>query len=200
MSELDCPLLQRRAVVARILAARGDALVVTGLGSTTYDAFAAGDSPLTFYLWGAMGAAAMIGLGLANAQPLRRVVVLTGDGEMLMGLGSLATIGAERSKNLSVVVIDNEHYAETGMQRTHTGRGVDLAGIAKAAGFAHAEQVRTPEQLANIAPRIYSLTGPVFVTVKVAAGPSEVTLPPRDGTYLRSRFRAALLGESKASE
>ena len=200
MSELESPLLQRRAVVARVLAARGDALIVTGLGSTTYDAFAAGDSPLTFYLWGAMGAAAMIGLGLAHAQPLRRVVVLTGDGEMLMGLGSLATIGAERAKNLCVVVIDNEHYAETGMQRTHTGRGVDLAGIAKAAGFAHAEQVNTEEQLAGVAPRIYSLPGPVFVTVKVAAGPSEVTLPPRDGTYLRSRFRAALLGESKAAE
>jgi thiamine pyrophosphate-dependent acetolactate synthase large subunit-like protein len=200
MSELESSLLQRRAVVARILAARGDALAVTGLGSTTYDAFAAGDSPLTFYLWGAMGAAAMIGLGLAHAQPLRRVVVLTGDGEMLMGLGSLATIGAERPKNLSVVVIDNEHYAETGMQRTHTGRGVDLTGIAKAAGFAHAEQVHTQEQLVNVAPRIYSLPGPVFVTVKVAAGSSEVTLPPRDGAYLRSRFRAALLGESRATE
>ena len=142
MSELESPLLQRRAVVARILAARGDALVVTGLGSTTYDVFAAGDSPLTFYLWGAMGAAAMIGLGLAHAQPLRRVVVLTGDGEMLMGLGSLATIGAERPKNLSVVVIDNERYAETGMQRTHTGRGVDLAGIARAAGHKFHHRVR----------------------------------------------------------
>ena len=139
--------LKRRETMARILAARGNALVVTGLGSTTYDAFATHDSPLTFYLWGAMGAAAMIGLGLANAQPQRRVLVVTGDGEMLMGLGSLATIGAQRTANLSIVVIDNEHYAETGMQPSHTARGVDLAGIANAAGFAHASTIRTQPEL-----------------------------------------------------
>lgn len=180
--------------MARLLARRGDALVVTGLGSTTYDAFAAGDSPLTFYLWGAMGGAAMIGLGMAYAQPQRRVVVLTGDGEMLMGLGSLATIGAERPANLSIVVIDNEHYAETGMQRAHTGRGVDLTGIAQAAGFTDAELVRTEAQLDTLAQRLYSAPGPLFATVKVAAEPALITLPPRDGPYLRSRFRAALLG------
>jgi thiamine pyrophosphate-dependent acetolactate synthase large subunit-like protein len=199
MSEAQSPILRRREVMARILEQRGDALLVTGLGSTTYDAFAVGDTPLNFYLWGAMGGASMIGLGMANAQPRRRVVVITGDGEMLMGLGSLATIGAERPENLSIVVIDNEHYAETGMQRAHTGRGVDLAGIARAAGFAHAEQVRTQAELDTLAPRVYSAPGPLFAAIKVAAEPAVITLPPRDGTYLRSRFRAALLGAQHAA-
>src|SRR5882757_6045291 len=127
--------LMRRDVVAQILADRGDILVVTGLGSPTYDCAAAGDHPLNFYLWGAMGSAVTVGLGLAMAQPKRRVLVITGDGELLMGLGALATVGAKKPGNLAIAVIDNEHYGETGMQRTHTSAGVDLAGIAHSAGF-----------------------------------------------------------------
>src|ERR671930_2222264 len=118
--------LARRSAIARILADRGDMLVVTGLGSPTYDCAAAGDHPLNFYLWGAMGSAVTVGLGLALAQPERRVLVLTGDGEMLMGLGALATVAVKKPDNLAIVVIDNEHYGETGMQRTHTAAGVDL--------------------------------------------------------------------------
>ncbi len=193
-------MLQRRAAVGRLLRDRGEALVVTGLGSTTYDAFAVADSPLNFYLWGAMGGAAMIGLGLALAQPKRRVLVLTGDGEMLMGLGSLATIGAARPPNLSVAVIDNERYAETGMQASHTGRGVDLAGMARAAGLAAPPPVRTDTELDEVATRIYREPGPCFAVVKVAPDPAPLALPPRDGPYLRSRFRAALLGEHRAVE
>ena len=124
--------LKRRDVVAQLLADRGDLLVVAGLGSTAWDCTAAGDHPLTFPLWGAMGQAAMMGLGLALAHPSRRVLVVTGDGEMLMGMGSLATIGVQRPANLSVVVIDNERYGETGMQATHTASGVDLAAVARA--------------------------------------------------------------------
>src|SRR5574339_706323 len=128
-------MLHRRDVVSQLLHQRGDLLVVAGLGSTAWDITAAGDSPLSFPLWGAMGQAATIGLGLALAQPRRRVLVITGDGEMLMGLGSLATIGVQQPRNLAVIVMDNEHYGETGMQVTHTRLGVDLAGMAKAAGF-----------------------------------------------------------------
>ena len=133
--------LNRRDVVSNILRDRGDALIVTGLGSTTWDAAAAGDHPNNFYLWGGMGGAAMTALGLAQAQPKRRVIVLTGDGEMLMGLGSLATIGAAAPLNLAICVIDNQRYGETGMQETHTGHGVDLAAMATGAGFAETQTV-----------------------------------------------------------
>jgi len=187
--------LERRAATATLLKPRGDALVVTGLGSTTYDVFAAGDSPLTFYLWGAMGGAAMVGLGLALAQPARRVVVVTGDGEMLMGLGALATIGVQRPANLAVVVIDNGLYAETGMQRTHTASGVDLAGVARSCGFARAETVGTPAELDAVARTIYSAPGPFFASIKVAPTSTTIELAPREGPALRSRFRAAVLGK-----
>src|SRR4030095_3174061 len=97
--------LARRSAIARILTDRGDMLVVTGLGSPTYDCAAVGDHPLNFYLWGAMGSAVTVGLGLALAQPKRRVLVITGDGEMLMGLGAVATAAAKKPDNLAIAVI-----------------------------------------------------------------------------------------------
>src|SRR5579862_5648318 len=123
------PRLDRRAAMAVLLDRRGDMLLVTGLGSTTYDAASVGDDDQNFYLWGAMGAAAMVGLGLAIARPERPVLVVTGDGEMLMGVGALATIGVERPANLAIAVFDNGHYGETGMQASHTLAGVDLVGV-----------------------------------------------------------------------
>lgn len=186
--------LERRDVVAAILRARGDALVVTGLGSPTWDAAAVGESPLNFYLWGAMGSAAMVGLGLALAQPRRRVVVITGDGELLMGLGSLATIGAERPDNLAIVVLDNERYGETGMQLSHTARGVDLAAIAQASSFASATTIRTQEALDGWLPVLYGKEGPVFGVIKVVANQPPLQVPLRDGTHIKNRFREALLG------
>jgi thiamine pyrophosphate-dependent acetolactate synthase large subunit-like protein len=186
--------LDRRAVAARLLRERGEALVVAGLGSPAYDVAAAGDTPLNFYLWGAMGGAAMTGLGLALAQPGRRVLVVTGDGEMLMGLGSLATIAVAAPANLALVVLDNERYGETGMQVAHTGRGVDLAGMARAAGFPDAVTVRSERELEALAAKLFTAAGPLFADVKVATDPVPVALPPRDGPYLRSRFREALLG------
>jgi thiamine pyrophosphate-dependent acetolactate synthase large subunit-like protein len=190
--------LDRRDVVARILKERGDALVVTGLGSTCWDAAAAGDDARNFYVWGAMGGAAMIGLGLALAQPERRVLVLTGDGEMLMGLGGLATIAVQRPPNLSIVIIDNERYGETGMQSTHTHFGIDLAGIARAAGFPHSTCVYVNDELRALIPTLYNDQGPTFAVVKVMARPYATVLPARDGTHLKNRFRAAVL-ENKAA-
>ena len=186
--------LDRRGVVARILADRGDTLVVTGLGSTTWDAAAAGDHNNNFYLWGGMGGAAMVGLGLANAQAARRVLVITGDGEMLMGLGALATIGTAAPANLAVVVIDNERYGETGMQETHTAHGVDLAAVAAGAGFPAAATLRTMAEVEAWIPRLHQGPGPLFAAVKVATDPAPMALPMRDGTAIRARFRAAVLG------
>ncbi|HUK07650.1 MAG TPA: thiamine pyrophosphate-dependent enzyme [Stellaceae bacterium] len=187
-------LLDRRAVVEALVADRGDMLVVSGLGSTTYDLAAAGDDPRNFYLWGAMGSAALIGLGLALAQPKRRVLVVTGDGEMLMGLGSLATIGVQRPSNLAIAVIDNERYAETGLQKTHTAHGFDLCGVASAAGFRSALSVGKAAELASAVPVLQRAMGPVFASIKVAPDRPPMVLPSRDGVFLKSRFRAAVLG------
>jgi thiamine pyrophosphate-dependent acetolactate synthase large subunit-like protein len=186
--------LDRREVVKALLAQREDALVVTGLGSSCYDA-GVYDHSNTFYLWGAMGAAAMIGLGLALAQPKRRVLVITGDGEMLMGVGSLATIGAQKTANLGIVVLDNELYAETGMQPTHTARGVDLAGMAKAAGFAVADTVRTDDAVASCVRALYQTPGPVFFDVKVSSQRYPMSIRLRDGAHIKNRFRENLLGQ-----
>ena len=141
--------LDRRAVVSSILQARTDALVVTGLGSATYDAAAHGDHERNFYLWGAMGGAAMIGLGLALAQPKVPVLVITGDGEMLMGLGAFATIGLKRPPNLKIIVLDNELYGETGQQPTATTR-TDMAAVAKACGIEQSSTVKTETQLMQL--------------------------------------------------
>lgn len=188
------PALDRRKVVAEVLRNRGDALVVAGLGAPCWDIAAAGDHPLNFYTWGGMGGAAMIGLGLALAQPQRRVLVITGDGELLMGLGSLATIGVQQPRNLAVIVVDNEHYGETGMQLTHTRFGVDLAGIARASGFRAAGTVYSSAQLKAWLPRLLRQPGPVFAGIKVTTGRAPLVLPAREGPLLKNRFREALLG------
>lgn len=190
------PTLDRRVATAEILKQRGKALIVAGLGAPCWDIAAAGDDPLNFYAWGGMGGAAMIGLGLALAQPARRVLIITGDGEMLMGLGSLATIAAQRVRNLAILVQDNEHYGETGMQITHTRLGVDLAGMAKAAGFSTTGTIYTNTQLKTWIPRLYRQPGPVFAVIKVKADRAPMVLPPRDGTVLKNRFRHALLGDA----
>jgi thiamine pyrophosphate-dependent acetolactate synthase large subunit-like protein len=186
--------LARRGAIARILADRGDMLVVTGLGSPTYDCAAVGDHPLNFYLWGAMGSAVTVGLGLALAQPKRRVLVITGDGEMLMGLGALATAAVKRPDNLAILVIDNEHYGETGMQPTHTSTAVDLAAVAVACGFRWSATVRQMRELDDAVPTLRTAKGPILVVLKVSATRDPLVLPPWDGAFLKSRFRQALLG------
>ena len=192
--------LNRREVVASLLERRGALLVVAGLGSAAWDCTAAGDHPLTFPLWGAMGSACMIGLGLALAQPERQVLVVTGDGEMLMGLGSLATIGAQRPRNLAVVVLDNERYGETGMQKTHTAYGTDLAAVAGACGFADSRIIRRNTEIAAVRSSIYRGRGPLFFQVKVKRDSFPLALPPRDGAHLKYRFREALLGKGAAAQ
>ncbi|MFO0989281.1 MAG: thiamine pyrophosphate-dependent enzyme [Alphaproteobacteria bacterium] len=185
--------LERRGAVAELLKSAAKLLVVAGAGSPAYDLHAAGDSDADFYLWGAMGSAALIGLGLAQAQPARKVLALTGDGEQLMGLGGLATIAVAKPKNLVVAVIDNGHFGETGMQASHTGRGLDLAAVAAAMGFA---ETRTVSDLAGVASLRAALhaaaAGPRLYVVKVAARNPPRSLPARDAVYLKNRFRARL--------
>ena len=187
--------LKRRDVAMALLAERNDMLVVAGLGSTAWDATAAGDHPLTFPLWGAMGGAVTIGLGLALAQTSRRVLVITGDGEMLMGLGSLATVAAQAPVNLVVCVFDNERYGETGMQLTHTAMGVSLTEVAAACGIRITGDVRSEDQLAEALPVIRNAAGPVFFNIKVRAEKLDFVLPPKNGVELKERFRLALLDD-----
>jgi len=185
--------LDRRTVVRHLLADRGGLLVVTGLGSSTYDAAAAGDDPLNFYLWGAMGGAAVMGLGLALARPENPVLVITGDGEQLMGLGALATIGARQPRNLAIAVLDNGLYGETGMQSSHTARGVDLAGVATACGFAWSATIDTLADVDALRARLHRREGPCLARVRIAQEEPPRVLPTRDGVELKNRFRRALL-------
>ena len=182
----------RRAFVSRLLDATPEALVIAGLGSAAYDVFAAGDRERNFYLWGAMGGATSIGLGLALAQPQQSVVVITGDGEQLMGIGSLGTIGVKQPKNLTIVVLDNGHFGETGMQRSHTSLGTDLVAVAKGFGIEDAFSTGSLAASEEIARRISARSGTVFVQVWIEADEPPRALPPRDGAYVKNRFRAAL--------
>ena len=184
--------VDRREFVAALLAKLPDALVITGLGSPTYDVFAAGDRDRNFYLWGAMGGASIMGLGLAIARPDQQVLVITGDGEQLMGLGGLSTIGAQQPKNLTIVVLDNGHFGETGMQRSHTSLGTDLAAVARACGIGNAFRVDDMSGVDRIAEAALARGGACFAQVIVKADDLPRALPSRDGVHLKNRFRKEL--------
>jgi thiamine pyrophosphate-dependent acetolactate synthase large subunit-like protein len=186
-------LLDRRAVVRSLLADRQGAIAVGGLGASTYDIAAAGDHDRNLYLWGAMGGAVMIGLGLALAQPKLPVVVITGDGEMLMGLGSLATVGLQKPGNLSIVVLDNEAYGETGGQMSHTASTASLVGVAKACGIAEARTLETMAEIETFASSLQDVSaGPRFASVKIDAANLERVLSNRDGMFVLTRLRGSL--------
>ena len=186
-------LLDRRAVVSGLLANRKDAIVVGGLGASTYDIAAAGDHDRNFYLWGAMGGAVMIGLGVALAQPDLPVLVITGDGEMLMGMGSLATVGLQKPSNLSIIVLDNEVYGETGGQASHTAATVDLVGVARSCGIPDARAMATMAEIQAFAAAMQDVSsGPRFASVKIDSANLERVLSSRDGQFTVTRIRGAL--------
>ena len=188
--------LRRRDVAKRLSEGfSNNVLVITGLGSTNWDFTAAGDRDLTFPLWGAMGGAVPIGLGLALAKPEYRIVVATGDGEMLMGLGSLATVAGKSPKNMAIVVFDNEHYGETGMQASATAHKTNIEAIANGCGISVTGTVRNDEELNSAIPQILKEPGPSVFVIKVRAETLNFVLPPKDGSYLKDRFRRALLGD-----
>lgn len=183
--------LDRRAVVKSLLDKRGDLLVVTGLGSPSYDAMAVGDHTGNCYLWGAMGSAATVGFGLAMAQRDRPVLVLTGDGEMLMGMGAFATIAMKKPPNLTIAVLDNAHYGETGMQASHTA-SIELAKIAEACSFAWTRVVTNDQGVADLRTRMHAKAGTSFASIKITAENAPRVLPPRDAVEVKNRFRRAL--------
>ena len=184
--------LDRREVVKAVLHKRAGILVVSGLGSPTYDVMAAGDNDNNYYLWGAMGSAAMVGLGLALSQPERKIVVFTGDGEMLMGLGSLATIAVMKPANLSIIVLDNGHYGETGMQLSHAGHGINLDKVADACGFGWTARIDDMDGVQELRKRIHEQDDLNFARIIIAHDNPVRVMPSRDGVFIKNRFRAAL--------
>ena len=188
-------LLHRRDVVNELLRDRADLLVIAGLGAPNWDVSAAGDHPNNFPLWGAMGGASMIGLGLALAQPKRKVLVVIGDGEMLMNIGSLASIAVEVPKNLTIAVLDNERFGETGMQKTPTASGVDLAAIATACGIRTSRIVRTMAEVTELRDLAHEGRGTAFAQIKINPEALVFVMPPADGVILTSRFRQSVLGD-----
>ena len=192
MGQVNTGSLERRDVVKALLADRKDLLVVTGLGSPSYDVMAAGDHDNNYYLWAAMGSAAMVGLGLATAKPDHSVLVVTGDGEMLMGFGALATIATRKPPNLTIAVLDNGHFGETGMQVSHAGLGVRLDQVAQSCGFGWIAEIRDMAGVEDLRGRLAARDGVRFATIKIKADNPPRVLPPRDGVYVKNRFRAAL--------
>jgi thiamine pyrophosphate-dependent acetolactate synthase large subunit-like protein len=195
MSQVQTPMrndgtLDRREVAAVLMRDPGDLLVVTGLGAATYDVGVLGDREQNFYLWGAMGGTAMIGLGLALAQPTRRVLVITGDGEMLMGMGSLASIAAAEAPNLAIAVLDNARFGETGSQHSHTGLTTDLEAVAAACGWTATSTARDMAAVEALRPRLR--TEQLFAVIRINADEKPRFIPPRDGAYVTERFRRAL--------
>ncbi len=190
----------------------GDAPIVASLGHPAYDLFAAGDRPQNFYTWGSMGLASSIGLGLALARPDVPVIVLDGDGSLLMNLGSLATIGLVRPVNLVVVVMDNEEYATTGGQATATAHGADLEAAARALGIGAAATVRSEAELRNTlaargrgtqerrsAPGPVETPGPSIIVAKVKES-VPTAKPPLDCVFIKQRFMAAIHNPEAATE
>lgn len=184
--------LDRRLVVSALLKGRKDLLVVTGLGSASYDVMAAGDNDNNYYLWAAMGSATMVGLGIASAQPDCSVLVVTGDGETMMGMGALATIALRKPKNLTIAVLDNGHFGETGMQESHAGRGIDIERIADACGFAHTMRITEMDGVEALQATLPLRQGLTLATIKILPENPPRVLPPRDGVHIKNRFRSAL--------
>ena len=183
--------VDRRKLVAQLLEKRGGLLVITGIGSATYDVAACGDDARNFYIWSGLGCTPSVGLGLALARPDRRVAVITGDGDVLMALGSLATIGIKQPKNLSIVCLDNGHYSATGMQPSATSAGIDLAAAAAACRL-RVESVDDLSHAAELRMLLHSGEGPLFIHARVDADDQKRIIPSRDGPAIKQRFMQAL--------
>ena len=188
-------LLDRNEAVPQLVGNHEDFLIVAGLAGTARDlTFLSDDAPHVFALAGAMGAATAMGLGLALARPERRVLVVTGDGELLMNVGTLATVAVMNPPNLAVVCVDNGHYGETGYQKSHTSLGVDLEQMAIGAGIRTTRRVTRPEEIAEASRLIRDGNGTSFVLMRVRPNESPPHKRDLDPTTERHRFRAALPG------
>lgn len=184
--------IKRRPFMADLLSRRGSALVIPGLGSPTWDCFAAGDAAEYLYSWGGMGLAVPTALGVALSQPDRRVLCVTGDGEMMMGIGSLAVVADQAPGNLAILVLDNESFGETGRQRGLTSNRADIAAVAKAFGLRQTRTVTEQDAVPELADFLLEAPGPVLAVAKIAVTDDPWRLPQKDGATIAHRFRTAL--------
>jgi len=152
-----------RALLARVT----DEPIIANLGPATFDLFALGDRPANLYTWGGMGLVSSLGLGVALAAPDRKVIVMDGDGSLLMNLGTLGTIARQRPPNLIHLVWDNHQWSETGGQPTHTATGTDLAAFARGAGIRRVEAVATLPDLDNALVTALRENGPWCIVAEV---------------------------------
>jgi thiamine pyrophosphate-dependent acetolactate synthase large subunit-like protein len=188
-------IIDRLDFIRDLLEDAGDMIVVTGIGTPSSNTRSVADRGLNFYISGAMGCASGVGLGMALARPDRKVTVVTGDAELMMNVGTLASIAVARPRNLSIVVIDNERFGATGSQISHTAHGVDIAGIAKASGFPLAETVRDQAAVTQVRQRIHANEGPYLCVAKVGANRRVVPGTGsriRDGVMTKFDFQRAL--------
>ena len=174
-----------------------DEAVVAGIGNTNFDLYAAGHRAQNFYMLGSMGLACPIALGVALAQPERGVIALEGDGSILMALGCLATIGAVKPRNLTIVIMDNGLYQITGKQAAATARTADIVAIARGAGIAESHWVRDEAHFEQLIARRFDAGGPVLLAAKIDDKPG-VGQTPRDPALIRNRFMRGL-GTGRAS-
>jgi len=192
MTDTGSNKIQRRQFVKDLLAKREGALVIPGLGSPTWDSFAAGDSPEYLYSWGGMGLSVPTALGLALAQPDKRVLALTGDGEMMMGIGSLGVVADQAPENLAILVLDNEKFGETGKQTGLTAARTSLCRVAEGFGITRTMEVTEHGAVDELAQFLFETPGPVFATAKIAISEDPWMLPVKDGVAIARRFRIAL--------
>lgn len=184
--------LDRRHLVREIMRGRDELAIVTGLGSPTWDVASVEDRERNFYLWGAMGGAVSLGLGLALARRELDVLVITGDGEMLMGMGSLATAALKSPPNLAILVLDNALYGETGMQQSHTAGACDLAMVARGCGIEDVFKVSGEQELEAARERFHERGRLRFLHALVTGDEHERVMPTRDAVANKLRFRRAI--------
>src|SRR5258705_10171111 len=188
-------ILDRREAVPKLIGRHEDFLFVTGLAGTARDIAAlTHDGAHIYTMAGAMGGACMIGFGLALARPDKRVLVATGDGELLMNIGALATIAVLNPPNLSIVCVDNGHYGETGYQKSHTSLGVDLEKIASGSGIKRTLTIEKESEIAAGARLIREGNASSFVLLRVKPTEPPAYKRDLDPATTRTRFRAANLG------
>ena len=193
----DAPIfeLDRREALPALIGRHEDFLIVAGLAGTARDIAAlTQNAPHGFTMGGAMGGACMIGLGLALAQRDRRILVVTGDGELLMNVGALATVALMNPPNLSIICVDNGHYGETGYQKSHTSLGTDLERMASGAGIKLTRTVQRAADIPSGAQLLRQGNATVFVLLRVNTGEPPVYKRIWDPVVNRAQFRTGLLG------